>query len=139
MNCPRCDRALDVQRVQETDVHTCPACGGIFVDHGDLNRIAEPTDGDLEFSTVDLDTFEHEDAFGPAACPRCESSTMRKVEFLIYTNIILDYCEKCGGFWLDGPELRRINDEVRKLNDADEDAATPPMLWFAYFVWSLPR
>ena len=139
LKCPRCERDLTVQRVQGTNVHGCPSCSGIFLDRGELNRVAEPTPGDLEFSTVDLDTFDHLDAYGPASCPRCESSTMRKVEFVIYTNLILDYCEECQGFWLDGPELDRINEEVRKLNDAARDARTPPMLWFAYFIWSLPH
>jgi len=139
LKCPRCERGLTVQRIQDTNVPVCPSCSGIFLDRGELNRVAEPTPGDLEFSTVDLDTFDHPDAYGPAPCPRCEPSTMRKVEFVIYTNLILDYCEECQGFWLDGPELDRINEEVRKLNDAARDAHTPPMLWFAYFIWSLPH
>jgi Zn-finger nucleic acid-binding protein len=64
---------------------------------------------------------------------------MRKAEFNIYTGIILDYCEGCGGFWLDGEELGRINEEVRKLNQLSQDAKPPAMLWFARFIWGLPR
>jgi len=139
VQCPRCECPLSPQQVRLTDVHTCPRCNGMFLDHGDLNKIAEPTDGDLEFSTVDLDSFEHTDDFGRAECPRCRDAVMKKVEFVIYTNIILDYCERCRGFWLDGPELERINGEVRNLNAASRDASTPPMMWFAYFIWSLPR
>ena len=41
--------------------------------------------------------------------------------------------------WLDGRELNRINDEVRKLNDASAEVPDPPALWFARFIWSLPR
>ena len=111
----------------------------MFLDHGELNKATEPTYGDLEFSTVDLDSFKHPDAHGPTQCPRCETTVMKKVEFIIYTNIILDYCERCRGFWLDGRELERINTEVRKLNAASHDTPTPPMLWFAYFIWSLPH
>ncbi len=139
MNCPRCDRETEVQRVRATDVNSCPGCKGMFLDRGDLNKVAEPITGDLEFSTVDLDSFKHPDSHGPTQCPRCETAVMKKVEFIIYTNIILDYCEQCRGFWLDGRELDRINGEVRKLNAAAHDTPTPPMLWFAYFIWSLPR
>jgi Zn-finger nucleic acid-binding protein len=64
---------------------------------------------------------------------------MRKVEFIIYTGIILDYCVRCGGFWLDGKELDRINQEVRGLNEASDEAVAPAMLWFANFIWALPR
>ena len=121
------------------DILACPQCKGMFLDHGELNKIAEPTDGDLEFSTVDLDSFQHSDDFGRAECPRCSGAVMKKVEFVIYTNLILDYCDRCRGFWLDGRELERINGEVRKLNAASRDAPIPPMMWFAYFIWSLPR
>ncbi len=139
MKCPRCDQELTAEKVRLTDVNACGQCDGMFLDRGELNNVAEPTSGDLEFSTVDLDSFEHPDAFGPARCPRCETAVMKKVEFVIYTNIILDYCEACHGFWLDGPELERINGEVCRLNAAARDTPTPPMLWFAYFIWSLPR
>jgi Zn-finger nucleic acid-binding protein len=111
----------------------------LFLDEGQLNRVAEPTDGDLEFSTVDLDSFDHPDAYGRADCPRCRGAVMMKVEFVIFTNIILDYCGRCRGFWLDGKELERINGEVRTLNAASRGAPVPPMIWFAYFIWSLPR
>lgn len=139
MKCPRCKCDLSAQRVQFTDINSCPQCGGMFLDHGQLNKVAEPTDGDLEFSTVDLDSFEHADDFGKAECPRCRGAVMKKVEFVIHTNIILDYCDRCRGFWLDGRELERIDGEVRRLNAASRDATTPPMMWFAYFIWSLPR
>ena len=43
------------------------------------------------------------------------------------------------GTLLDAAELDRINGEIRKLNEAESDAPDPPMLWFARFIWSLPR
>jgi len=110
----------------------------MFLDRGHLNRVAEPTAGDLEFSTLEAETFQHDDAYGPTACPRCGRGA-DKVEFNIHTGIILDHCPTCGGFWLDGPELDRINAEVRLLNAAASDGHEPPMLWFARFIWSLPR
>jgi Zn-finger nucleic acid-binding protein len=114
----------------------------MFLDHGELNRIAEPTSGDLEYSTVHMESFEHSDAFEVTSCPRCRDVEMSKVEFNIHTGIILDYCEDCRGFWLDGTELGRINEEVRELNEGDGESGAEPapgMLWFAQFIWSLPR
>ncbi len=140
MNCPRCETSLGSRSVHEVDVDFCDSCSGMFLDQGQLNRVAAPTAGDLEFSTLHGDSFEHEDGFGPTPCPRCGDVEMRKVEFNIYTGIILDYCEHCGGFWLDGPELGRIDEEVRRLNEAAaEGAEEPRMMWFARFIWALPR
>lgn len=119
-------------------VPTCPRCGGMFLDHGELNRVAEPTEGDLEFSTVDLDSFEHADGYGPTACPR-DGSTMAKVDFNVDTAIILDYCRQCRGFWLDGEELSQINAEVRRLNEAGKDVPDPLLVRIWQFVESLPH
>ena len=139
MNCPRCIGALAKEEINGIRLERCPECKGMFLERGELDRVALPHSGDLEFSSLDEETFKHSDAHGPADCPRCESSTMKKVEFNIYTGIILDYCESCSGFWLDGRELSRINEEVRSLNEAAKDESPSGMLWFATFIWSLPR
>jgi 2-aminomuconate deaminase len=137
--CPRCQKATNIKEVGDVRVHICAHCSGMFLHRGQLNKIAAPTQGDLEFSTVDLDSFQHDDTYGPLRCPECDVE-MSKVEFNIHTNIILDYCGRCGAFWLDGQELDRIDEEVHRLNEAAaESTPDPPMLWFARFIWSLPR
>ena len=98
MNCPRCNSVLSTTTVHDVDVETCPKCGGMFLDRGVLDRIAEPHEGDLEFSSLDRETFSHDDAHGATGCLRCDGQTMKKVEFNIYTGIILDYCEHCRAF-----------------------------------------
>ncbi len=140
MNCPRCARSTESRRVGTAHVAGCSRCRGLFLDHGELNRLAGETDGDVEYATLHGETFEHADAYAPIACPRCERRPMGKVEFNIYTGIILDYCGECRGFWLDGHELERINDEVRRLDEAsDSTINAPAMLWFARLMWNLPR
>ena len=139
MKCPRCAKETAVQQNHEVAVDTCADCGGVFLDHGDLNRVAEATDGDLEYSTIHEKTSDYPDSFGPIDCPRCEHGAMQKVEFLVYTGIVLDYCRGCGGFWLDGKELERINKYVRDLNESSAERGSPAMEWFAQFLFSLPR
>lgn len=138
MQCPRDASLLETDTVHDVATQKCPRCGGLFLEHGDLNRVAEPTSGDLEFSTIDLDSFKHADPAGPTICPRDADVTMQKVEFNIGTNIILDWCPECRGFWLDGAELSRINAEVRDLNEAQRNVADPPLVRLANFFWSLP-
>jgi len=139
MDCPRCRQLLTAKTIEQIELPTCESCSGMFLESGALDRIAEPHAGDLEFSTLDAETFSHEDNYGTTDCPRCSGQPMKKVEFNIYTGIILDYCEGCRGFWLDGKELDRINDEVRALNESSSEPVAPAMLWFANFIWSLPR
>ena len=138
MNCPRdAEVVLEMKPAGETSVPTCPRCGGMFLEHGQLNKLAEPTPGDLEFSTVDLDTFQHQDEYGPINCPR-DQTTMRKVDFNIDTTIILDYCPTCHGFWLDAKELTLINEEVKRLNEAGAEVPDPLLVRISQFFWNLP-
>jgi Zn-finger nucleic acid-binding protein len=138
LKCPRDQSELTMHTVHDINVKTCDECGGMFLEHGELNKVAEPTAGDIEFSMLDMEDFKHEDGLGPIACPRDTDLTMSKIDFNIYTNIILDYCQRCHAFWIDATELARINDEVKNLNEAAREVPDPPMLWFAKFIWNLP-
>ncbi len=138
MNCPRDAAVLETKSIGQTSVQTCPLCGGMFLEHGQLNRLADPTPGDLEFSTVDGDSFQHEDEYGPIDCPRDADIQMRKVDFNIDTTIILDYCPGCHGFWLDRQELARINEEVKRLNEAGAAVPDPLLVRISQFFWNLP-
>ena len=96
-----------------------------------------PLGENLEFSTVDLDTFQHDDEYGLIACPR-DQTMMRKVDFNIDTTIILDYCPTCHGFWLDAKELASINEEVKRLNEAGAEVPDPLLVRISQFFWNLP-
>jgi Zn-finger nucleic acid-binding protein len=138
MRCPRDPSQELVKLIGDAEAYTCDRCGGMFFTKGELDRLAEPHEGSLEYSSVDLDSFSHPDRFGPASCP-ADGTAMKKVSFNIHTDIILDYCPTCGGFWLDQGELERINSEVRHLVQADTEVPDPPMMWFAKALWSLSR
>ena len=137
MNCPRDGAALQATSVQDTPIERCPTCGGMFLRHGQLNRIVHPEHGDIEFSTVDRETFQHEDDHGLITCPN-DQSTMQKVDFNVETSIILDYCPSCEGFWLDGEELERIRDEVKRLDEAGDEVPDPLLVRISKFFWNLP-
>jgi Zn-finger nucleic acid-binding protein len=129
MDCPRDGGILETRSFGETSLPMCPVCGGMFLKHGELNRIAGPSSGDLEFCTVDLDSFQHEDEYGPIECP-FDSTPMGKVNFNIETNIILDY-------WMDGKELERITEEAKRLKEADQEVPDPPLVRISQFFWKL--
>lgn len=138
MNCPKDEGPLTKRELGGAAASWCARCGGMFLERGELNRVAGPTHGDLEFSTVDLDSFQHDDESGPIACPAHTGHQMKKVEFNILSNIILDYCDECGGFWVDGRELARIRDEVTEYNEAERDGVEPWSVRLSRFFWGLP-
>ena len=63
---------------------------------------------------------------------------MRKVDFNIESNIILDYCPTCEGFWVDEGELDAIRAEVKRLNEADAEVPDSWIVRLSKIVWQLP-
>ncbi|MHC4247824.1 MAG: zf-TFIIB domain-containing protein [Planctomycetota bacterium] len=114
MKCASCGAEMQTDSEPDLKIEKCDACGGLFLDRGELDVLATGLAGDVEFCAFDdelpLDTFK------PRACPRCADSEMRKIEFLRYTGVILDHCAECGGFFLDGGELEFVNAALRKIS-----------------------
>lgn len=137
MNCPRDNTALQMKSFGDVSAATCPTCRGMYLQHGELNRLAEPTAGDVEYSSVDGDTLQHPDEYGPIRCPH-DGTTMSKVDFNVDTTIILDYCKTCEGFWVDEKELDAIRAEVKRLNEAEAEVPDPWLVRLSRIIWQLP-
>lgn len=111
--CPHCGTAME--HVVEEDITTdkCPSCGGVFLEHGELNVLATGMAGDIEFCSVDHDVHA---APGPARkCPRCHGRPMEKVSLLQLSDLLFDYCESCQGLFLDKDEIEAINTQLVDL------------------------
>ncbi len=90
----------------------CEACGSLWLDAGELDKMAFQVTGSIEYSSKD----KAEGISKPARkCPRCEDTTLDKVIFIGYSDIVLGRCGNCGGFWLDGGELDLINKELEEI------------------------
>lgn len=139
MQCPRDGELLIQEEVAGHPVDACPRCRGMYLERGELNEVAEPIPGDLEISTVELDSFKHPDSTPPGPCPRCRPQRMDKVEFVDYTGIILDYCPRCHGFWLDGHELESINEQIRTFKETAEEVHDPPWLFLVRLMSAITR
>ncbi len=115
LKCPIDGNEL-VTRVYEGDVHVdeCEACGGIWLDHGELERIQETIEKDYSedlrrapdfvSSSYELANSRNEE---DRACPKC-AVEMVKREYAYSSNVRIDVCPPCLGTWLDGGELKMI-------------------------------
>jgi Zn-finger nucleic acid-binding protein len=104
--------------VEGLKVEICSTCKGMFLDPGELNELAGDSSGDFEYCTAIDDRLDTEDLEGEARCPKCEDRpVMRKVEFNSLTDIVLDYCDGCGGLWLDQGELEQIRTHAHHLSE----------------------
>ena len=114
LKCPNCKS--DMREVKEPDItfYRCKECGGVFLDKGELNILATGMAGNIELCSIDDES--HKDKFGIRYCPKCTGQKMKKVNLLVYSEIVFDFCPKCEGFYLDKGEINKMNIELEELN-----------------------
>jgi len=76
----KCTSVLDKARVGDVEVDLCPSCGGLWLDHGEIERLGRGQTVEMEKLRVAL----KEVVLGP---------------------VHVDYCAKCHGVFLDKGEL----------------------------------
>jgi Zn-finger nucleic acid-binding protein len=111
MQCLNCGTEMTTNEVttkkDSISYDMCDKCGSLWLDAGDLDKMAFKTTGSIEYcEEIEKDEPEKK----PKKCPRCDDFVLSKVKFLESDDIHLHYCRNCGGFWLDGGELKLIDD-----------------------------
>ena len=97
MQCPACEQAMLILEYKGIELDHCPACGGAWLDAGELGLLLN---GRPE-TPAGL-TLENTQA-GSRRCPRCP----RKMDTGHFANsaIEVDACPAQHGIWLDRGEL----------------------------------
>lgn len=116
MRCLNCNAEMvnyDVTtKNAELSYEICEKCGSLWLDAGELDKMAFQVTGSIELCSDEEDKTSDK---GVRKCPRCEDLDLSRVKFLGETDIVLDHCKNCGGFWLDGSELNLIDSELAKI------------------------
>ena len=115
MRCPNDAGGLK-PRIWESDVaiDACAACGGAWLDAGELERIQETRERDHAEAlrrVPDLVARAFAQARAAAEperdCPRCTLPLFRE-EHGTCSQVLVDSCRRCGGVWLDAGELEAL-------------------------------
>ena len=110
--CPKCD--VELKEVEKLDLKLddCPQCKGTFFDDDELRLAKDKAVEDANW--LDFEIWKHEDKFEPKQsdfkCPKC-SEQMISIEYGD-TKVVVDYCLKCKGVWLDKGEFQKIIEEL---------------------------
>jgi len=120
MDCPKCVGILKERKIGDRapiTVDVCFACGGIWFDKDELEllvnkEIFDTVEFELETEPLqDMDLRKEVDLDKKEGiCPRCEGSKkMIKKISNRNKNVSVDFCENCGGIWLDSGEFAKIS------------------------------
>ena len=117
MICPRC--ATRLERVDlgefageypDVTIDRCPACRGAWYDKGELDLSDESP-----WTNVEELPLQHVAEAAIIPCPRCGTS-MTPVTVQRLSELVLDRCPTCAGFWLDAGELPALQAYVARLD-----------------------
>lgn len=116
MQCLNCNAEMTnydvITKKAELSYDICEKCGSLWLDAGELDKMAFQVAGSIEFCSEEEDKTPESQVKN---CPRCENFALSRVRFLGETDVILHYCKNCGGFWLDGGELNLIDNALTKI------------------------
>ena len=113
MKCPACDRELAVVQVGAVEVDVCQnGCGGVWFDAFELKRVDEEHEraGD-HLLQISRDPQMQLDRTRKRNCPRCTDIKLKRHHFSRTSQVEVDHCPNCAGYWLDADELQRIRAE----------------------------
>ncbi len=114
MDCPRCNSSLEKKQVGQVEIDECKDCKGIWLEQGELEKLKDQEDPDLNW--MDFDLWKHPELFRletkPSDCPECKSK-MVAVDYH-ESGITIDYCPNCRGTWLDRGQFGPLIDALEK-------------------------
>ena len=103
LTCVKCTSVLDKARVGDVEVDLCPSCGGLWLDHGEIERIGRGQTTEMEKLRSALKGAEKPDPASEtvSSCPACPGA----LKEVVLGPVHVDYCTKCHGVFLDKGEL----------------------------------
>jgi Zn-finger nucleic acid-binding protein len=138
MLCPIDNVVCDPLQLQGLEIDVCPKCQGVWMEQDEVRKLVRYL-SIPEYSNVDeiLNNWEASEHLGTAPkdfwsegkfqCPK-EGAQMQK-HYFAGSNIGVDQCHVCKGFWLEGGELQAVAKYVSKDVEQDEMGRVLIRLW----------
>ncbi len=112
--CPVDDFTLKTETYEGVTIDSCPHCGGIWLDAGELEAVQNAQDSDFRTVTTSaLDQVRAAEDMGKAAqegprhCVECQTELVKK-EYAYTSQVMIDQCPNGHGLWLDQGEMSRL-------------------------------
>lgn len=105
MNCVTCNNPMVVLELQDVEVDYCLACGGIWLDAGEIELLV---DGNSETDRLLGQLGERQNRQpGKRKCPIC----LKKMGIIMIgpkDKVQIDHCRQNHGLWFDRGELETV-------------------------------
>lgn len=103
-DCIKCDESLEVHEVLDVEVDLCPGCGGMWLDAGEIKKLAQtPADALEQVAKIDKSKKGKSADVIDTPCPACNGKLM----IATFGPTSIEHCSACGGVFLDRGELEK--------------------------------
>jgi len=115
VDCPVCKNAMIALELQEVEVDYCTACGGIWLDAGELELLL----GNAQNAEQLLNSFKTDShsTEKPRKCPICLKKMKKIIVGPSTPTLLIDKCTRGDGLWFDKGELRDILNRAKLDKD----------------------
>ena len=106
--CPADGTRLDLYSFFGMEFESCPTCGGLWLHRDELRKLKNKLGvGQLHWLNAEVDALETS-ATGASKrmCPE-DQAQLATVRFG-KSSVVLDWCPKCHGLWLDRDEFQKV-------------------------------
>lgn len=118
MHCPACSGTLVSLDAGGISVDACrDGCGGLWFDRSELRAMDEPAEPAETLLGLHAVPGAEIEIYRRRNCPRCPETFMMQHYSSILHEVTVDECPGCGGYWLDGGELKRLRAEFTSEED----------------------
>ena len=120
ITCVKCQSVLTRSRFGSVEVDLCPGCGGLWLDHGEIERLGQGPRIALQVLRGALrGGSESPPSEDTANCPACPG----KLREVTLGQVPVDYCGSCRGLFLDKGELDAALEAVAGASVSERLAA----------------
>jgi Zn-finger nucleic acid-binding protein len=113
--CPSCGAQLNLYELDGMKFEGCAKCKGVWLVKDELRKLKNKVGGpSLRWLNDEIDNIEKAGVIpNGRPCVRCKDTKMLSVIFG-KTSVVVDWCPKCHGEWLDRGEFQTILDYLKE-------------------------
>jgi Zn-finger nucleic acid-binding protein len=113
VECPRCSVTLVPAKRHGIDVHYCPVCKGMWLEHQELDQLEDEV---FDFGDRWKGTLVFSSTATTDKCPEC-AALLQRFRYRFY-DLEMEFCPNQHGYWLEDNEDTRVL-EVMKREELD--------------------
>lgn len=123
LTCPKCKSELYEIYIEGTYLYLCNGCKGMWFDKDKLIYY-------LQAHEIVPDNFLGKDILRPTTyfCPRC-SESLKEMMFAEGHDLLIDWCPRCHGVWLDNDEFKKAKQVAEKIDNSDSEIGVILQHW----------